>query len=1543
MIDETLDAVVLINIEGRVQYTNGAFLRLFGYRKGELEGQNVAQIMPPPFSQQHDSHLQRFASSREPRVLDSVREVVALHRQGHVFPVTLCVTALSLGGTEVFMGVIRSQEDDPGVATCYCTAGGQIVCIGRGFTNTLGWDGGEVIGKTFHSLCVSSERAAQVLAAVASAKMSEEISLGSMAVMHKFGDEAQVVVSGQRAGTETVRVSVVRMVSSDRYTGLVCFSSTARVTFANQSFCEMLRHPREQLLKMKLEELMPEPFSLLYTRWLKGRDISRAQGLHCRSGRVVEWKDKHGKPVPALLDIAERMTEAGTPEFMVKVAPVKEGSSEAEWNRLSLEADAAGLVTACTGRKALFPSLASLELVGQPLDSLLDVMRKGMQEQGSVAAALASLVREACDGSANSHRVAVAVRGTRTVPAVMQVEPPAEGAEGGRVILRIYRADVLDGAVELDSTVRIKRCSDEAGLLLGVAPTAVIGCALQAFLPHVAPCGQTTELMAAAGQRGGAKRSVGPVTVVEAVHADGRPLQLSMQVVASVARPGRYCCRLICPKPASSSSVLGTWQAGTQAGGVGLDGGADAVAPRPGTGGAASACPFHRAIASSGGHGGSLLARMGLGSRAATPPAAARPQPGGACPFNPDTDSVLASLAFPPGSQFAAPGSANAVALVAQQAGAEAWEQKEAAAGVLPPAASGPAAYLRPTASSARRQQQPHHSPDHSQQPSLTSVSGAAGADHVTGEDRSQVLEPGQQQELEGEHAGPGVAATAGGATQGEETAGGCSGDRSMSASEEGGGGEGGTEQEEETVDPQELAAKMALVSSWLQGGGGEAADTAAGGEAADASRLRARSATPEAGVPTQQLALAEQAARGLPAAGAGGMVVQVEKPASTADDMSSMGSEQTSLAGSEGDDAGADVSRLKRYRKANKLLSGPRARAAINALQAQLKWVLLTVVLVHAGFFASSIILVKSSMSYIQQVDMAGVAARNAISMCADARAIQWAAMEIAEQGHAISYANPNITAAILHGKLEQLESNLEHLYFLPGRDADHMRNYFHNTKLNITKLVNVDPVHNEVELLDLWEASQRMIGAFKEIASLPPEWIFLMNEMPAWHLVLDNVPEGVSPTLNRASDVLTTMAVARLHNVVMVTWAFLATEASLVVPLAALCLYLLLRGVALERFNLFSVFLFVPRPAALALVKAKVVVDELDQESDDEDGDEKTLGDGGGVSTQVSARVMVQKATQDKFSISRAAINWLMAPFALWLAVVIICWCLQYAFISSSKQHVMTLDASERIFVYQARVKYFANELAAVGMGLDDDSAATLHLRNKLLDSATRLRFWHETVLYGSLNPLRPLENAKYNTANFTFIPTLFSDPERFDLMFRPGCVRANTSACPTPKDSLYWTNTFGLSNTIYYFAEQAELLASEAMEAITVDHPAMKHIGATATNDLAGGLARGNELLLKISNFEADEVVQAITLVFVLLGTAAYLWLHLWPYVRRTREEGRKVAELLSYLPSGVDVGALIATSIGAGGGLQGGPGSGVAVLARSSSRSSDADFS
>ena len=43
----------------------------------------MAMLMPPPFCQRHASYLQRYKDTGEARILDAVKEVVALSKVSH--------------------------------------------------------------------------------------------------------------------------------------------------------------------------------------------------------------------------------------------------------------------------------------------------------------------------------------------------------------------------------------------------------------------------------------------------------------------------------------------------------------------------------------------------------------------------------------------------------------------------------------------------------------------------------------------------------------------------------------------------------------------------------------------------------------------------------------------------------------------------------------------------------------------------------------------------------------------------------------------------------------------------------------------------------------------------------------------------------------------------------------------------------------------------------------------------------------------------------------------------------------------------------------------------------------------------------------------------------------------------------------------------------------------------------------------------------------------------------------------------------------------
>lgn len=69
--------------------------------------------------------LQRYVESGQPHILNKTRAVVALHKDRHMFPLSLCVARLSGVGTDtLFIGVMRNEQ-------LAGTADNQIVKVGN--------------------------------------------------------------------------------------------------------------------------------------------------------------------------------------------------------------------------------------------------------------------------------------------------------------------------------------------------------------------------------------------------------------------------------------------------------------------------------------------------------------------------------------------------------------------------------------------------------------------------------------------------------------------------------------------------------------------------------------------------------------------------------------------------------------------------------------------------------------------------------------------------------------------------------------------------------------------------------------------------------------------------------------------------------------------------------------------------------------------------------------------------------------------------------------------------------------------------------------------------------------------------------------------------------------------------------------------------------------------------------------------------------------------------------------------------------------------
>lgn len=107
LLDAAVDAIILIDAQGRIARFNPAAEALFGYVADDVIGRNVSVLMPQPYRAEHDSYLDRYHHTHEPRIIGIGREVSAQRKDGSVFPIDLSVGEFLHGDEHGFVGIIR--------------------------------------------------------------------------------------------------------------------------------------------------------------------------------------------------------------------------------------------------------------------------------------------------------------------------------------------------------------------------------------------------------------------------------------------------------------------------------------------------------------------------------------------------------------------------------------------------------------------------------------------------------------------------------------------------------------------------------------------------------------------------------------------------------------------------------------------------------------------------------------------------------------------------------------------------------------------------------------------------------------------------------------------------------------------------------------------------------------------------------------------------------------------------------------------------------------------------------------------------------------------------------------------------------------------------------------------------------------------------------------------------------------------------------------------------------------------------------------------
>jgi two-component system, LuxR family, sensor kinase FixL len=107
LLDAAVDAIIVIDEQGRVATFNAAAERMFGYVAADVLGQDIALLMGEPHRAQHQGYLNHYMATGEARVIGIGREVQARRANGEMFPIGLSVGVATDANGRRFVGILR--------------------------------------------------------------------------------------------------------------------------------------------------------------------------------------------------------------------------------------------------------------------------------------------------------------------------------------------------------------------------------------------------------------------------------------------------------------------------------------------------------------------------------------------------------------------------------------------------------------------------------------------------------------------------------------------------------------------------------------------------------------------------------------------------------------------------------------------------------------------------------------------------------------------------------------------------------------------------------------------------------------------------------------------------------------------------------------------------------------------------------------------------------------------------------------------------------------------------------------------------------------------------------------------------------------------------------------------------------------------------------------------------------------------------------------------------------------------------------------------
>ena len=210
-LESALDCIIAINHEGKVIEWNPAAEKTFGYRRAEVLGREMGDlIIPRSLRGKHRQGLARFLATGEALVLGKRVEMTAMHADGREFPVELAITRIQSDGPPMFTGYVREISErkraeatrnqlaaiveSSGDAIIGETLEGTILSWNAAAVRIFGYSAEEIVGRSI-SLLVPPELQGEEEKILEKLKNGERIEHYETARSRKDGSRVDVSLS----------------------------------------------------------------------------------------------------------------------------------------------------------------------------------------------------------------------------------------------------------------------------------------------------------------------------------------------------------------------------------------------------------------------------------------------------------------------------------------------------------------------------------------------------------------------------------------------------------------------------------------------------------------------------------------------------------------------------------------------------------------------------------------------------------------------------------------------------------------------------------------------------------------------------------------------------------------------------------------------------------------------------------------------------------------------------------------------------------------------------------------------------------------------------------------------------------------------------------------------------------------------------------------------------------------------------------------------------------------------------------------------------